>query len=50
MLAGSAVMVVVELLGCEYSWTGPVMLENLERLPVEEAGTGASAAEGTGTE
>lgn len=51
MLAGSAVMVVVVgLLGCEYSWTGPVMLEELEGLPVKEAGTGVSAVEGMGTE
>lgn len=49
--AGSVVMVVVVgLLGCEYSWTGPVMLEELERLPAEEAGTGASVAEDMGTE
>lgn len=50
MLVGSAVVVAVELLGCEYSWAGPVMLEELERLPVEEAGTGVSAVEGMGTE
>lgn len=47
---GSVVMVLVGLLGCEYSWTGPVMLEELERLPAEEAGTGVSAAEDMGTE
>lgn len=50
MLVGSAVMVVVGLLGCEYSWTGPGMLEELERLPVEEAATGVSAVEGMGIE
>lgn len=49
MFVGSAVMA-VELLGCEYSWTGSVMLEVLERLPVVEAGTGVSAVEGKGTE
>lgn len=50
VLAGSVVMVVAGLLGCEYSWTAPVMLEELERLPAEEAGTGASVAEDMGTE
>lgn len=50
MLAGSVVMVVAGLLGCEYSWTAPVMLEELERLPAEEAGTGVSVAEDMGTE
>lgn len=50
MLVGAAVMVVVALLGCEYSWTGPAMLEELEMLPVEEAGTGESAVEGMVTE
>lgn len=43
-------MAVVGHLGCEYSWPVPVMLEELEGLPVEEAGTGESAAEGTVTE
>lgn len=50
MLAGSAVMVVVGLLGCEYSWAGSAMLKEFEGLPVEEAGTGVPVAEGTGTE